>query len=545
MSEPKNERVLIVAPVGRDAPLLARLLHEAGLQSTACTDAGELARALREGAGSLILTEEALMPAIVDAITSASAAQPAWSDLSVVLLVDPEPGVPGRGQRVAALDASTSLVVLERPVRALPLISAVQAMLRVRRRQYEIRDLVASEKAARETAEHASRVKDEFLATVSHELRTPLTAILLWVRLLESGGIDESKTRQALEAVARSAAAQSKLIEDLLDVSRMITGKLKLSVRALDLAPIASAAIEVIRPAAEAKGIAVEAAVDRDAFVQGDPARLEQVLWNLLSNAVKFTPGGGRIALRVMRAPSCVRISVADTGRGIPASFLPYVFDRFRQADASLTRREGGLGLGLAIGRELVELHGGTIRADSSGEGRGAVFTIELPLFGPPPIRAATESVSPPDAGFLAGIRVLLVEDEPATREALALTLEARGAEVVTVESAAAALDVLGRGPPSDRPDVLLSDLGLPGSSGYELLRESRAREVLRGESPIPAALLTAYAGDAEREKAFEAGFAAHLVKPVEPARLAAIVRELARGDGMKQDRGDGPQTAT
>jgi signal transduction histidine kinase/CheY-like chemotaxis protein len=522
------ERVLIVAPLGRDAAVLARVLADAGVSSSAFANGSEIARALLDGAGTVLLTEEALTSANVRALLDAVASQPAWSDLPLVLLADPEPLIADRARHVEALREVANLTVLERPVRVLPLVTAVHAALRARRRQYEIRDLVASEQAAREAAEAASHVKDEFLATVSHELRTPLSAILLWIRLLATGGLEEARVRRALDSIERSAEAQSKLIEDLLDVSRMISGKLKLNLRPVDLGPIAHAALEIIRPAAEAKRITVEAEVEERTVVRADPARIQQIMWNLLSNAVKFTPEGGRVSMVVSRDGGRVRIEVVDTGRGIPADFLPYVFDRFRQVDGTSSRREGGLGLGLAISRQLVEMHGGTIRAESAGEDRGAVFCVELPALD----AENTVSTSGPsrthDERSLEDIEVLLVEDDPDTREALVLTLEQRGAEVLAVASAGAALTLLEGRAASDRPDVLLSDLGLPGINGYELLRRVRAMEVARGEDAIPAALITAYAGERDRQQALDAGFSAHLAKPVEPTHVAATVLQLA-----------------
>ena len=380
-----GERVLLLAPVGRDASLLCELLDRAGLACVACGDMDELARHLVDGAGAAVLSEEALAPAAVSALVAALSSQPAWSDLPVVLLAGEEPHPPRSAQAIAALRSAGTLTVLERPVRGLTLVTAVQAALRARRRQYEIRDLVERERAARQAAdaalqeaEAASQVKDEFLATMSHELRTPLSAILLSTHLLNRGRMDEQRTKRALRAIERSAEAQSRLIEDLLDVSRMTLGKLHLDLRETDLGPVVHAAIDVVRPAAEARRIGLEAVVDPHAgLVQADPVRIQQVVWNLLSNAVKFTPMGGRASIRLERGEDHVRIQVADTGNGISPRFLPYVFERFRQADATA---QGGLGLGLAISRQLVELHGGTIRAESPGEGLGAAFTVELPL---------------------------------------------------------------------------------------------------------------------------------------------------------------------
>jgi signal transduction histidine kinase/CheY-like chemotaxis protein len=522
-----ERRVLVLAPVGRDAALLARVLEDARMKPSTCTDADELSRALREGASSVLMTEEALTPEIVTALLDAADAQPAWSDVPLVLLADPEPLVTDHRRCVAALADTASLTVIERPVRVLPLVSAMRAALRARARQYEIRDLVQSEHAAREEAELASRVKDEFLATVSHELRTPLSAILLWTRLLRTGALDDAKVQQALQSIERSAEAQSKLVEDLLDVSRMISGKLQLHLERVAFEPLATAALDIVRPAADAKRIDVEAAIAPDAIVWGDAARIQQIVWNLLSNAVKFTPAGGRVSLRVSRAGAKVRIEVSDTGKGINPAFLPSVFDRFRQADGTISRREGGLGLGLAITRELVDLHGGTIRAYSAGSGQGATFSIELPAVDVATTTADRTGEQPDHATSLEGVRVLVAEDDTDTREALVLTLQRSGADVIDVASARAALDVLASAR-SERPNVLVSDLGLPGMNGYELLRRVRDLELERGEDAMPAALISAYAGARDRQTSHEAGFAAHLAKPLEPTELVATLARLA-----------------
>lgn len=544
-----GERVIVLAPVGRDAPLLCQVLHGARVASVACGDMDELARHLQDGAGALLLTEEALAPAALSDLVAALSEQPPWSDLPVVLLAGGEPLLPANAQAVAALRSIGTLTVLERPVRGLTLVTAVQAALQARRRQYEIRELVRSERAARQAAEAArqeaevaSQLKDEFLATLSHELRTPLSAILLWTRLLSHGRLEERKVQHALQAVERSAEAQSQLIEDLLDISRITSGKLHLSPREADLGPVVHSAVDVVRPAAEAKRIRLDVAVEpRAGLVWADPDRLQQVVWNLLSNAVKFTPPGGRVSIRLDRddGHDHARIEVADTGQGISPQFLPHVFERFRQADATVHRLQGGLGIGLAISRQLIELQGGTIRVDSPGEGLGAVFTVELPLAlaaGPvaePGARADPRGADPAAARRpLVGIRVLLVEDDLDTREALACTLGEYGAEVTAVESAAAALDMVSAAGPGGRPHVLLSDLGLPAMDGYELLRRVRAMDAARGEPALPAAVITAYMRTDDRARALEVGFATHLTKPVEPEQLAAVVEQLARSGG-------------
>ncbi|HEX4961046.1 MAG TPA: ATP-binding protein [Thermoanaerobaculia bacterium] len=406
-----------------------------------------------------------------------------------------------------------------------------------RREEQERTNLLEATELARREAEAASRSKDEFLATVSHELRTPLNAILGWAQLLLTNSLEAEKMRRGLETIARNAKLQAQLIDDLLDVSRIISGKMRLDVRALDLMPVIDAALEAIRPAAEAKQIRLRRVLDPLAGpVAGDPARLQQVVWNLLSNAVKFTPKNGMVEVRLERVNSHLEIIVADNGPGISPEFLPHVFDRFRQHDASTTRRQGGLGLGLAIVRHLVELHGGTVRAKSPGEGQGSTFVVLLPvsiahLTPDDGMRVHPQAEIEPcqDDEFLnlKGIRVLVVDDEPDARETLQQILEHCGAEALTVGSAAEALRAL----ETWRPDVLVSDIGMPGEDGYGLIRRVRALPPERG-GRTPAAALTAFARGEDRRRALHAGFQMHVAKPVEVNELAAVVASLAKGLG-------------
>ncbi|MDQ1590433.1 MAG: hypothetical protein QOG71_1060 [Pyrinomonadaceae bacterium] len=387
-------------------------------------------------------------------------------------------------------------------------------------------------------AQEVNRLKDEFLATLSHELRTPLTAVLGWTRLLGTGQLDETTHQRALETIERNAQSQVQLIDDILDVSRIIRGKLRLNVRTAELTPVIEAAVDSVRPAAEAKGIRLQVVLDpRAGPVSGDPDRLQQVVWNLLSNAIKFTPKDGRVQVRLERAGSHLELIVSDTGQGIEEKFLPYVFDRFRQADPSTTRKHGGLGLGLAIVRHLVELHGGTVTAESQGAGQGTTFKVSLPqmiLHQPEHASNSGEHVAAehPTAGGrislecpseLDGLRVLLVEDDADSREMLVVVLTQCRAEVRAVSNAADALSQL----ESWRPDVLISDIEMPGEDGYTLIRKVRALPPERG-GKIPAAALTAYARAEDRMRALLAGFQLHVPKPVEPAELAAVVASLA-----------------
>jgi PAS domain S-box-containing protein len=394
--------------------------------------------------------------------------------------------------------------------------------------------LLSSEQEARQEAESANRLKDEFLATISHELRTPLTAILGWAHLLRAGHLDGTSGNHALETIERNARAQAQLIDDLLDVSRIITGKLRLDVRQIDPASFIESAIESLHPAAEAKDIRVQKVMDTGVVsVAGDPARLQQVVWNLLSNAIKFTPKGGRVQVRLERVNSHLEIVVSDTGVGIKAEFLPHVFDRFRQADQATTRQHGGLGLGLAIVRHLVELHGGTIQAESAGEEHGATFTVRLPIVPVYQKENFAERVHPAASDTLPsfecpekldGLKILVVDDESDTRELLRVGLEHCGAEVLVAGSAKEALEAI----ETSRPEILISDIGMPDEDGYELIKKVRALPAGRG-GKTPAIALTAYARTEDRLRALRSGYQMHMPKPVELAELVAVITSLVQ----------------
>ncbi len=375
-----------------------------------------------------------------------------------------------------------------------------------------------------EKAEAANRIKDEFLAIVSHELRTPLNPILGWSKLLRSRKLNQDKVDQALETIERNASLQAQLIDDLLDVSRILRGKLNLQTLRVDLVRVIQAAIETMRLAAAAKSIDIETQLDSTVgFVSGDPNRLQQVVWNLLSNAVKFTPKGGRITVRLQAIDSQAQIQVSDTGQGISPDFFPYIFDYFRQENSTTTRSVGGLGLGLAIVRHLIELHGGRIEAESDGIGQGATFTVTLPLISDS--QTKTENSSPEDEGLdLSNVTVLLVEDEVDTLDLLTIILESYGARVEGVTSANEALSVFSQG----QPDVLISDIGMPGMDGYELIRQVRELPPDRG-GLVPAIALTAYAGETDHERALSAGFNRHISKPVEPDQIVDAIANLIK----------------
>jgi len=386
--------------------------------------------------------------------------------------------------------------------------------------------LLRRESGAREAAEESNRLKDEFLATVSHELRTPLTAILGWSRLLDSETLDETISKQAIETIWRNAKAQSQIIDDILDVSRIITGNLYLDLQPVELAPVIENAINVVRPTADAKGIRIEARLDNTPYVvSGDSNRLQQVIWNLLSNAVKFTTGGGSVILSLIQEEGAVEIEVADTGQGISREFLPYVFDRFRQADSSTTRQHGGLGLGLAIARHLVEIHGGSIRADSAGKGHGSTFTIRLPLLdsklkATDPMRIEGDLLN---LQSLSGVHVLVVDDDEDTLELMTTALTSRKARVTAVCTAGEAIEVI----KYRRPDVLVSDIAMPGQDGYDLIEKVRSLDS-DGEA-IPAVAITAYAKEEDRQRALQSGFQIYLAKPVELSELISVVARAAK----------------
>jgi signal transduction histidine kinase len=493
-----------------------------------------------------------------------------------------------RGYEAGAVD------FLIKPVAPHVLLSKVEVFFELYRQRQQVarqRDelrriaeererLLEREKQAREQAEAATRAKDEFLTVISHELRSPLNAILGYNRMLRGGPNDSDLLNRTCDVIERNARLQLKLIEDLLDTARVISGKLRLEMRLMDIASVVNDALDVVRPAAEAKGVQLRIADSQSsndqmkltmsiesenqdqmapgenqsaihnpqsAIMTGDPTRLQQVVWNLLSNAIKFTPRGGRVELRVERDAERFRIIVSDTGKGIESEFLPHVFDRFRQADGSSARRHGGLGLGLALVKSLVELHGGEVKAESEGEGRGSTFIVTLPLaihngaaaaetpalapFAGVASEARTEgAIQIPDGVTIEGVRVLAVDDQEEARVTLSCFLSKCGAVVTTASSAAEALAFLSDQPGAERPDVLVCDIAMPGEDGYSALRRLRALEHERGVAPsqrIPAIALTAMARSEDRLRALSAGFKMHLSKPVEPAELVTVIASV------------------
>jgi signal transduction histidine kinase/ActR/RegA family two-component response regulator len=396
----------------------------------------------------------------------------------------------------------------------------------LQRSEEERAQLLSRAERARSEAEAANRIKDEFLATLSHELRTPLTSLLGWSSVLREAKRDEKVLTQGLEAIDRNARVQAQLIDDLLDVSRIVSGKLNLDVRPLDVASVTRAAINVVRPAADAKGISIDYWAERGlGAISADSARLQQIVWNLLSNAVKFTPHGGKITVRVEQDGTNARVTVKDTGQGIEPDFLPRAFDRFRQADSSTTRSFGGLGLGLAIVRHLVELHGGTVSAHSDGVNRGATFSATFPLLSDraEAVAIAHGSDGAGETHSLDGLRVLLVDDEPEARQIITTVITRTGAEVTACTSAGEALAKLIEW----KPDVILSDIAMPEEDGYSFIHKVRALPREKG-GDTPAAALTAYARDIDRRQALAAGYQMHIAKPIGASQLVSMIAKLA-----------------
>jgi signal transduction histidine kinase len=411
-----------------------------------------------------------------------------------------------------------------KPFASRDLISRIAAHLHLARVREEA---TRREQKARLDAEAANRAKDEFIAMISHELRTPLGAILIWAQLLRAEELDAAATARAVGMIERSTKTLAQLIDDLLDVSRIIAGKLIFEARPVDLRFVVEAALDAAQPAAQSKGVAVERAIEAGVPpISGDAGRLQQVVGNLLANAIKFTPEGGRVEAALERSGGRAQIRVRDTGSGINAEFLPFIFERFRQADSTSTRKQKGLGLGLAIARHIVEMHGGSIEAASAGEGEGSTFTVTLPLSlrdgeAAGAGRSSDDDTAPAES-TLSGVRILIVDDEEDAREAMVVLLSQAGAAVEAVGSAAEAMDLLRERP----PDLLLSDIAMPGEDGYALIRQVRALEADRG-GHIPAAALTAYATLEDRRKALLAGYNEHIPKPVDPSRLIATVASL------------------
>jgi signal transduction histidine kinase len=453
----------------------------------------------------------------------------------------------GEESRVEGMGAGAD-DYLVKPFSARELLARVEAHLNLQRLRREseaaVFELMAREKEARASAEIANRIKDDFLAILSHELRTPLNAIVGWTHLLKSGKLSERDRERGVDVIERNAAAQRAIIDELLDISRIVTGKLKLDPRPLELPGVIDGVIDAVRPAAEAKNIQIHTSIERNAgLVMGEAVRLQQVIWNLLSNAVKFTPTHGRVDVELKSAGTKLKLIISDTGEGIDHEFLPYIFERFRQADTSSKRVHGGLGLGLSIVSSLVSMHGGEIQAASGGKGKGATFTVTLPVLSLSDLEVLGE-VSPevsaqllnlrrqqngagdkpaelhPD--LLKGLRVLTVDDQQDTRELITIALARYGAEVKATDSASTALQLIKEW----KPHVVVSDIGLPGVDGYDFIRQ--VRELETGGDRIPAIAVTGYAGAVDESKALDAGYEVHLSKPIELNKLVSVIARVS-----------------
>ena len=519
--------VRIFAPIGRDAALTRDLLARAGIEAHICASIDALCEGIRAGAAAVILTEEIFDEPGVGRVAGALRSQPPWSDIAILLFAGSE-GRAASTVTIEALERLPNVTLLDRPVRVAAVVSIVRAAIRARLRQLEVRDLLTALDAAREDAERASRLKDEFLATLSHELRTPLNAILGWTAMLRRGQLDKARAARGLEVIDRNARAQAQLVEEVLDMSRIITGKLRVDMTSICLQEVIDAAIEALKPAADAKRIAIEwTRRPGPVTVRADPDKLQQVMWNLLSNAVKFTPEGGRVAVRLAMAGSHVRVSVTDTGIGLEPQFVPFAFDRFRQADQSATRTQGGLGLGLAIVKHLVELHGGTVSVESGGSGQGATFTVTLPV--PAVLDRAASSERREGDPFdirLPGRTMLVVDDDAATRELLCALFEQADATVSAAGSAAEAFAAVEAAP----PELIIADIGLPGEDGCSLMRRIRALPSPAGD--VPAIALSAYTRVEDRDAARAAGFDRFIGKPALPQDLLVTVDDLLHSSG-------------
>ena len=528
-------RVLIFAPIGRDASLTAELLSRAGIACQVCHAMNDVCIELARGAGAILLTEEALADPRLDDLADALASQPPWSDISILLFAGSDRSQASL-RTLHKLEVLRNVTLLDRPVRTAAVISTVRAALRGRQRQYELRDTLVALQRARLDAEHANRLKDEFLATVSHELRTPLNAILGWVAMLRQARFEPTRVASILEIVERNAKAQAQLIADVLDISRMISGRVKLELTPVSLARVILDAVDSVRPGAAARAIDLRLDVDEGPVANADPDRLQQVVWNLLSNASKFTPEGGRIDVTLRANRTHATITVADTGVGISSDFLPHVFDRFRQAEQGFTRSHGGLGLGLAIVKQLVEMHGGEATARSDGPGKGAIFDVRLPLARTIPrehrVRQETPSSELPKVD-LSDHSILVVDDDEATRDLMVTLLSQCGAKVRAVGNAPQALQEFD----VDIPGLVLADIGMPGEDGLSMIKRIRRRPPARG-GLVRAVAISAYARPEDRQAALAAGYDDYLAKPAMPADvIRAVDRWLARPPRLTRER--------
>jgi len=509
LADPRAGRVVVLAPEGRGPPVTREILEQVGIATVAARSVEELCRILDQGAAAVLLPEEAIVAGEGGALRAWAARQPPWSDLPVLVLAAPGAASSARSPAVDLLAADAHVTLLDRPFRLVTLVSAVTAALRVRLHQYRMRGLL-------DRLAESVRTRDQFLAMLGHELRNPLAAIHTATELLLRG---PSEPERAASIIARQTRKLARLVDDLLEVSRVESGKIVLKRRVVDLRAVVERSVDAMAARAEAAGLRLEVVHDREPVpVDGDPVRLEQVVGNLLSNAVKYTPPGGSVAVEVERVAEAAIVRVADTGTGIAPDQLERIFEPFTQASTTLDRSQGGLGLGLALVRGLVGLHGGTVRARSDGPGRGTELEVRLPLASRP-----AEPVERRETAQPAGVRrhVLVVEDNPDNRETLVMLLESFGHDVVTAADGPAGVRLAA----TERPEVAVVDIGLPGFDGYEVCRRLRG---LLGEH-VKLVALTGYGQAEDRERARAAGFDVHLTKPADVATLAAVVAQ-ARG---------------
>lgn len=527
----QEQRILHVPPTRRDGEVTAALLATAGLDCVRCRDLDQLSVEVAAGAGAVLLTEESLTAPGIGRLLAVIQEQPSWSQLPVVLLMR---GGAHSESAAGVLRALGNVTLLERPAPSRSVVSALEAALRGRQRQYQMRDQLErirqAETRARELQEEtqrASQMKDEFLATLSHELRTPLTAIYGWTQMLMLREVDRETLKQGIAIIDRNVRAQTQLIDDLLDMSRIVSGKLLLDMRPVNLLEILRASIDTVAPAIEGKKLRLEVSFSDPVVVKGDASRLQQVFWNLLVNAVKFTPEGGVIRVFTREVGDLVEVNVSDTGQGVEPDFLPRLFDRFTQADASTKRQHGGLGIGLSIVKSLITLHGGAVRALSPGQGRGATFLVQLPVYAAARERGGlslSDDVTSPggcDGIDLSGVRVLVVDDECDTRDLLQRVFLDCGATPALASSSAEARMLVN----SFQPDVIISDIGMPDEDGYDFIRAVR-----NAGCRTPAIALTAFARAEDRQRCLQSGYQSHLRKPVKLDELMAVVGDLAGG---------------
>lgn len=535
-----DERVMVIAPVGADASAIATLLGERGFQCCVCEQPEQVIDEIAK-AGALLITEEALEFPSTSTLLAAFQNQPPWSELPVVILTSSSSQ--NRNLLDTAANTAGSVTLLERPIRSDTLVRTIQVALRSRRRQYQVRDLLAEqecnrksleeseekmralllrEQGLRQVADEANRLKDEFLATLSHELRNPLNVILGYSELLlRSEDVMQSPHLLRLsEALRRNALAQSYLIRDLLELSRLRSGKLTLNRETVSIVTAINNAIETVRADAAAKQIEIQVETPPEPlFVHGDLLRLEQIVWNLLTNAVKFTPAGGEVSVHVTEADQEIMLVVKDTGQGIEKSFLPKVFEMFRQGDARASREHAGMGIGLALVQQLVRLHEGSVTADSEGPGKGTTITLRLPAKaeGKLPLPRARKVAN----AKLDQITVLAVDDDPDTTDLLRYLLEMNGATVITANSGAEALQLAGE----QTVDVVLSDISMPSMDGFEFVRRLRS---LPGKQDVRIIALTGFGREEDIRQVQKEGFVAHITKPLDVETLLGFVRTLA-----------------